>query len=210
MKTAERSLTILLWTSILALSVYFFLTNVAVYLTGFRSKVFGDSFFNNQFWVVSHLVGGSLALFFGPIQFWKWIRNRYVTFHRIAGKIYIFGALVAGLSALRLSLISTCVSCRVSLFILAILVLSTTVAAWYSILNKNITSHRQFMIRSYICVFSFVAVRISGILPLTFLFGTISDPIFDRTVNEYFFSFVPLLCGEILMTWVPAIRGTKR
>jgi hypothetical protein len=55
------------------------------------------------------------------------------------------------------------------------------------------------MVRSYICILSFVAVRIGGIIPLDFLFGQIEDPTFSRTVNEYFFSFVPLICGEIVM-----------
>jgi hypothetical protein len=63
------------------------------------------------------------------------------------------------------------------------------------------------MIRSYICVFSFVAVRVGGLFPLDFLFGKIDDPTFDRTVNEYFFSFVPLIVGEIFMTWLPTLKN---
>jgi hypothetical protein len=59
--------------------------------------------------------------------------------------------------------------------------------------------HRQFRIRSYVCVLSFVAVRIDGIFPLTLLYGQIEDPIFRRTVNEYFFSFASLLVTDILM-----------
>jgi len=39
------------------------------------------------------------------------------------------------------------------------------------------------------------------IFPLTFLFGVIEDPTFRRVVNEYFFSFVPLLVAEMGMTW---------
>jgi len=69
------------------------------------------------------------------------------------------------------------------------------------------------MVRSYVCVLSFVAVPIDDIFPLTFLFGQVENPIFRRVVNEYFFSFVPLLVAEILMTWWPAIKAlllTKR
>ena len=33
----------------------------------------------------------------------------------------------------------------------------------------------------------------------TFLFGQIEDPTYSRTVNEYFFSFVPLIIGEIFL-----------
>ena len=93
MKKIERLFTIVSWTIIVGLSIYFFLDNVAVYLTGFKSK----NFSSNPFWVGLHLVGGTLALFFGPIQFSKWLRNKYLTFHRLSGKVYIIGAFIAGL-----------------------------------------------------------------------------------------------------------------
>lgn len=61
------------------------------------------------------------------------------------------------------------------------------------------------MVRSYVCVLAFVAVRLDDIYPLDFLFGRIADPAFRRVVNEYFFSFVPLLIAEIIMVWVPSV-----
>jgi uncharacterized membrane protein len=206
MKIIERLLFFISWTIIIGLSAYFFLENVGVYITGYRS----DSYINSPIWVSSHLIGGTLALLFGPIQFSKWVRNKYLTFHRLTGKIYIIGAFIAGLSAIRLSLISSCLPCRVSLFILAILVLFTTFSAWWCVKNGNIKAHQQFMVRSYICILSFVAVRIGGIIPLDFLFGQIEDPTFGRTVNEYFFSFVPIICGEIFMIWIPTLKNIKR
>jgi uncharacterized membrane protein len=206
MKIIERLLFFISWTIIIGLSAYFFLESVSIYFTGYRS----DSYINNPIWISSHLIGGTLALLFGPIQFSKWIRNKYLTFHRLTGKIYIIGAFIAGLSAIRLSLISSCLPCRVSLFILAILVLFTTFSAWWCVKNGNIKAHQQFMVRSYICILSFVAVRIGGIIPLDFLFGQIEDPTFDRTVDEYFFSFVPIICGEIFMIWIPTLKNIKR
>jgi uncharacterized membrane protein len=205
LKTLQRLPALISWAIIIGLSIYFFIENVAVYFTGYKS----DTYINNEFWVISHLIGGTLALFLGPLQFFKWLRNKYLSFHRLSGKIYIVGAFIAGLSALRLSLISSCVSCRVSLLILAILVLFTTFSAWWTVKNKNLKAHQQFMVRSYICVLSFVAVRIGGIIPMDFLFGQIEDPTFSRTVNEYFFSFVPLICGEIFLTWLPTLKNTR-
>lgn len=202
MNTIERSSIFVFWTIIIALSAYFFYENVAVYLRGYRSEAFQKS----AFWVSTHLIGGSIALFFGPIQFWNGIRNKYLSFHRTAGKIYIIGAFIAGLSALRLSLISSCVTCRVSLLIVSVLVIVTTFAALWSIKNKDVAAHRQFMIRSYICVFSFVAVRVGGLIPLEFVFGVIEDPVFKRTVHEYFFSFMPIILGEIFLIWIPTLN----
>ncbi len=205
MKIIERLLIFISWSVIIGLSIYFFLENVAVYLTGFKSK----TFINNPFWVGLHLIGGTLALSFGPVQFSNWVRRKYLTFHRLTGKIYIIGAFIAGLSALRLSLISSCEPCRVSLFILSILVIATTFSAWWSVKKRNIIAHQQFMVRSYLCVFSFVAVRLGELFPLHFLFGKIIDPTFNRTVNEYFFSFVPLVIGEICMIWLPTLKSIR-
>lgn len=205
MNLIERVLIFVSWIVIIGLSGYFFLENVWVYFSGYKS----DSYLSNPLWVGLHLIGGTLALMFGPVQFSNWIRTRYLNFHRLSGKIYIIGAFVSGTSALRLSLISACSPCRVSLFILAVLVLATTFSAWWLIKKKNVTAHRQFMVRSYICVLSFVAVRIGGLVSLDFLFGKISDPLFDRTVNEYFFSFVPLIIGEIIMIWLPTLKANR-
>lgn len=206
---SKNILRLVFWLSLLALSVYFFLTNVAVYFTGFRSKFFGDSFFHNQVWVVLHLFGGTLALFLGPVQFWKWFRTKYISLHRTLGKVYMAGVALVGLSALRLSLISYCHPCRVSLFILALLALTATAFAWKAIKAKNIKIHRQMMVRSFISIVSFVAVRIDDIFPLDFFFGAIEDRTFRRVVNEYFFSFVPLLVAEIWLTWLPAVFYKK-
>lgn len=200
---------IVFWAAIIALSIYFFMDNVVAFLYGYRSENFGTTFFNNQFWVVAHLVGGTAALLFGPVQFFKSVRTRFLNAHRTMGKVYILGAFITGLSALRLSLISPCFPCRISLFILAVLVLLTTFAAWQSIKKRNIKAHRQFMVRSYVCILSFVAVRIDGLLPLDFLFGNTDEYLFRRVMNEYFFSFVPLLSTEIIMTWLPSMNWRK-
>ncbi len=197
---------VLIWLTIVGLSLYFFLAQVAIYLGGYRSETFGESLFNNQLWVALHLVGGTLALFLGPLQFWKAFRDRFLGFHRISGKLYLFGVLLIGISGLRLSLISSCVPCRVSLFILSVLVCTSALLAWKAILNLKVGIHQRMMIRSYILVFSFVLVRLESLLPLEYLFGEIEDPLLRRVVNEYFFSFVPLLAAEIYWAWWPAVK----
>jgi uncharacterized membrane protein len=209
MSISIKILTWALWFLIIALSVYFFYDNVIAYFYGYRSELFGDTLFNNQIWVSLHMVGGTLILLLGPIQFWNWFRNKFLHLHRLLGKIYLLGAALVGFSALGISLISACLPCRISLFLLAVFLLLSSGFAWVTIKQRNIKAHRQFMIRSYVCALAFVAVRIDGIFPLDFLFSNIEDPTFRRTVNEYFFSFVPLIFAEIMMTWLPAIKMKK-
>jgi len=154
------------------------------------------------------MVGGSMALLLGPTQFWPFIRNRFLSFHRLSGKIYMTGIVLIGISAGRLSLISTCIPCRISLFLLTVFAVLSTWFAWRAIKTRNIKTHRQMMVRSYVCVIAFVAVRIDDVFSLNFLFGDITDPTFRRVVNEYFFSFVPLIIAEIIITWWPSVAYT--
>lgn len=197
-----------LWSFVICLSLFFFFDNVIAYFYGYRSRMFGDTLFHNQLWVLMHMVGGSMALLLGPMQFWPFIRKRFVSFHRLSGKIYMAGIALIGISAGRLSLISSCVPCRISLFLLTVFAVLSTWFAWRAVKTRNTKVHRQMMVRSYVCVIAFVAVRIDDVFSLNFLFGEITDPIFRRVVNEYFFSFVPLIIAEIIMIWWPSVEYT--
>ena len=194
---------------IILASLYFFLDNVIAYFYGYRSPNFGTTLFNNQLWIVLHLVGGTMALLLGPAQFWPFIRNRFLAFHRLSGKIYMAGIVLIAVSAFRLSLVSYCSPCRISLFLLTVFVSLSTFFAWKAIKVRNLKVHRQMMVRSYVCVLAFVAVRIDDVVPLDFMFGSIQDGLFRRVVNEYFFSFVPLILTEIIMVWIPAVYYKK-
>ena len=204
----KRLFLTILWAGIILLSVYFFLDNVIAYFYGYRSRMWGNSFFQNQLWVSMHMFGGTLTLLLGPLQFWSFIRNRYMKFHRVSGKIYMLGIGLIGISAGRLSFISSCVPCRISLFLLTVFAVLSTLFAWIAVKNRNIKVHRQMMVRSYVCVLAFVMVRVDGILPLDFLFGSIEDYTFRRVVQEYFWSFVPLIFAEIIMVWWPSVSYT--
>jgi uncharacterized membrane protein len=205
MQLVKSTFVVTAWILLLALSVYFFFDNVIAYFYGYRSRMFGETLFHNQLWVVMHMLGGSMTLILGPAQFWPFIRKRFLFFHRLSGKIYMGGIALIGISAGRLSLISTCVPCRISLFLLTLFAVLSTWFAWRAVKTGNIKTHRQMMVRSYVCVLAFVAVRIDGIIPLNFLFGDISNPLLRRVVNEYFFSFVPLIVAEIIMVWWPSV-----
>lgn len=196
---------IVIWSAIVFLSVYFFLDNVIAYFYGYRSPMFGNSFFQNQVWVVTHMIGGTLTLFTGPFQFWSYIRKRFTRFHKVTGKVYMFGILLIGISAGRLSLISSCIPCRISLFLLTVFAVISTFFAWKAIQARNIKVHRQMMVRSYICVLAFVLVRVDDVFPLDFLFGKVDNPVYARVVQEYFWSFVPLLVAEVVMVWCPQV-----
>lgn len=209
MKT-KKLLTIVLWTVIILISAYFYFYNVFGYFLGYRNERFGTTLLDNQIWFIAHMVGATFSLFLGPVQFWPSIRKKYIRYHRTAGKLYIIGSLIAGISALRLSWIYDCVGCRYPLVLLSILFLGTTVMAWISIKRKNIVAHQQFMARSYTCALAFVFIRLYQILPLGFLYSPINNVEVERTANEWLFSLLPLLILEIAMIWIPSLKKTKR
>lgn len=203
--TQKKSKTLLtiFWSVLILLSAYFFSDNAIVYFFGYRNPRFSG----NEFWFVIHIAGAACSLFLGPIQFWKSIRTRYPRFHRISGRIYIIGSLAAAITAFRLALIFDCVGCRYSLIPLSILFFFTTTMAWYAIRQRNITAHKQFMVRSYVCALAFVFVRMDNVIPAI---QTIFDPIKNNdvfaVVMEWTFSILPLLLVEIVMIWIPSLR----
>ncbi len=207
--TAKKILFIIFWTFLIVLSLYFYYDNAIAYLYGYRSERFGQTLFENQIWFIAHIIGATFSLFLGPIQFWKPVRKKYIRYHRLAGKFYIIGSLFAGISSLRLSLINDCIGCRYPLFILSILFLLSTSLAWFAIKQKNVTAHKQFMTRSYTCALAFVFVRLNQIIPLNFLYDIIEDTAIRRTVNEWIFSFVPIILVEIFMIWLPSVKRKK-
>jgi uncharacterized membrane protein len=198
-----KAFIILLWIALMIVSINFYLDNAVAYFFGYRNKRFGDSLLNNQLWFIAHMAGGTCALFLGPFQFWGWFRNRYIKIHRIMGQIYVGGTLIAGVAALRLSVIHNCEACRYSLLLLSLLLLFFTGAAFYSIKNYHIEAHKQFMVRSYVCALAFVFVR----LPVSPLFFMVESDSERNILTEWFFSLVPLLCVELWFTWIPSLRG---
>ena len=202
----KKSTIIIFWIVIISISAYFYFYNVLGYFFGYRNERFGITLFDNQIWFIAHMIGATFSLFLGPIQFWPAVRKKYMSYHRIAGKLYIIGSLIAGISALRLSIIYDCIGCRYPLVLLSILFLLATSLALVSIRRKNIVAHRQFMIRSYTCALAFVFIRLYQILPLDFLYSSINNMEVQRTVNEWIFSFVPIIAVEVVMIWIPSIK----
>ena len=48
-----------------------------------------------KWWLIPHGITGALALFLGPLQFSKRLRQRYLSWHRFAGRTYVYGVAIA-------------------------------------------------------------------------------------------------------------------
>jgi uncharacterized membrane protein len=198
------------WSFMVGFTFYFIAGHILKYTTKGIPDFFGDTLWNKRFWFYLHITGGTLAILIGPLQFWKRIRINYKKFHRFAGKLYIIGSILAVIGLIRILPESLCVACRPSQFVVTPLWLACTIAAWVTIRRGNVKGHRQFMARSYLFAFYFVAVRILDMLGEN-IFSFIKKDAAWYANTDWMVWVVPLLVLEIYQTWLPSyIAGTRK
>jgi uncharacterized membrane protein len=207
MTDIKKSATRIFWTIIILLSSYYFYR--AINYRFFKEGI-GHSFWNKQFWFVSHLLTAILPLALGPFQFWNWFRKHHVKWHRLLGKLYILGCVFGGLTALYLGYTQPYEGSIVPVMILAILWLFMTISAWVSIKNRDIEAHRLFMIRSYALTLVFVFLRILGDLVENHgLLSFIANSDIRDTTQEWLSWIVPLLVVEAIISWLPSLSSNR-
>ena len=183
----------LLSITIAGISARYFTFNAALAADTLRSRVI-----SRDPWLFLHIGGGVIALAVGSFQFSRLLRTRYRALHRWLGRIYLIAVAVGGVAAFRIALESFGgLPTHVGFGLLAALWLTTTAVAYRRILQRDIQSHREWMIRSFALTFAAVTLRIylplfAGVLKLDFL------PAY-RTIS--WLCWVPnLLLAEVLVT----------
>jgi hypothetical protein len=141
------------------LSVY----SIAYFIPGmpfsFRPEVYPQS--PLTVFLLAHIGGAVVAALSGPLQFWGSFRQNNVKTHRVLGKFYLLGVLVAGLSALIISPISQGgLVTHIGFALLAVTWLVATFMAYKRVLGKDWLAHQRWMIRSYSLTLAFVSLRI--------------------------------------------------
>ncbi|MCH2042486.1 MAG: DUF2306 domain-containing protein [Saccharospirillaceae bacterium] len=107
-----------------------------------------------------HIIFGSVALVVGPIQFLPWIRERWLSWHRGCGALYVLSCLLSGVSGFYIAFYAEEGPATAFGFgTLASLWLSCTVLASQSVRTKQFAAHRAWMLRSYALTFAAVTLR---------------------------------------------------
>ncbi|WP_417372249.1 DUF2306 domain-containing protein [Gelidibacter japonicus] len=201
---------ILLWVLVLTLSSYYYFDDIEKYIF-YNPEEIGDRKLPYKWWLIGHFAAASCTLFLGPLQFIPYIRNRFIKFHRFSGKLYIIGSLISAVTVF--VLLGTTYSLPgaiPSLGFLAIIWIFTTLMAYFSIRKRNIKLHKQFMIRSYVCGFAFVFIRLLPELNyFTGIFNFIEDDTMRYTIYEWICWVYPLIITEFFLTWKPQIKKIK-
>ncbi len=113
-----------------------------------------------------HIVTGSLVLISGVFQLSEKLRQRYSTWHRGAGKLYVIIVLfLTAPSGFVMALYANGgVSSQLCFALLASFWWYFTWKGWVNARKHDWPSHREFMLRSYVLTFAAVTLRMYSFL----------------------------------------------
>ncbi|MEP6611981.1 MAG: DUF2306 domain-containing protein [Mucilaginibacter sp.] len=135
-----------------------------------------------------HISFGGLALLTGWTQFSKKLRGRYLSAHRLVGKIYVLSVFISSCAGLYIALFASGgIISSLGFGTLALLWLFTDIQAYTSIRKLRIAEHERWMIRNYALTFAAVTLRIW--LPLV--------------TNLMHWDFIPSYRAISWLCWVP-------
>jgi uncharacterized membrane protein len=146
--------------------------------------------------LLTHIVGGSVALLAGPWQFSRRLRRRNLSLHRMLGKIYLLGVLVGSVAGFASALHSEGgMPTHLGFGILAVLWFFTGLVAYRYARAGRIEEHGEWMIRNF--SLSLAAVTLRQYLP--FALFVLHWPFLRAYVPISWLCWVPNL---ILAEWM--------
>ncbi|MCS7459081.1 DUF2306 domain-containing protein [Paenibacillus doosanensis] len=115
-------------------------------------------------WIVllyGHIVTACLAVILGPLQLFIRVQGTWVRYHRMLGYLYVAAITFSGLISIYLSLFATGGwKAGLGFFTLDVLWVTTTWIGVKRAVNRQITAHKQWMIRSYALTLAAVSFRV--------------------------------------------------
>jgi uncharacterized membrane protein len=146
--------------------------------------------------LIPHGVGGALALAIGATQFSSRLRRKHLRVHRFLGKLYIISNFVLAPVAILIALKISPWFMTVFTIVQALTLMAFTAAAYWSIRHKNVTQHREWMVRSYAVLLIFLEGRVLMAIP------AIAQRGMDSVVLVNWACFAVSLVGaEFVLRW---------
>jgi len=144
--------------------------------------------------LIPHTLAGIFALVIGPINFSSRIRQRYLKFHCVLGRIYVISVFIGAATGVALAsgrpgFPGTCGQA-------AAWVVCTT-AAFITARNRHVVQHRQWMARSYAVTFTFVSSRVLNLWPS--YWSHLGDTL--SAVGVIAFTLASLLIVDLGLNW---------
>jgi uncharacterized membrane protein len=184
-----------LWISLGLTALFVFITSEALLVTdypmyhAYRLQVIAD-----RGLLIPHTLAGIFALLIGPINFSSRIRNRFLKFHRVLGRIYVVSVFVGAATGVALAsgrpgFPGTCGQAAAWIV--------CTAAAFITARNRHIVQHRQWMARSYAVTFTFVSSRVLNLWPR--YWSHLGDTL--SAVGVIAFTLASLLIVDLGLNW---------
>ena len=116
-----------------------------------------------KWWLLPHGIFGALVLLLAPLQFSDRLRRRFTRWHRIAGRVYVVGALCLAPLGAYIQYYQERMGFPRSFTVLAgvdaAMLITTTVVAFLFAYKRKIAQHRQWVTRSYAVALVFIGGR---------------------------------------------------
>jgi uncharacterized membrane protein len=183
-----------------ALGAWFVLTRAARFVH-FDAATYREHYWSLRGALVPHMLGGTVALVAGLVQFWLGLTGRLGALHRVLGRCYLAGVAVGSAGALYMVAHGDRedLAYWAGLAGLAAAWLVTTATAYLAIRSGAVEQHRDWMVRSYVVTFAFVTFRLVDDLA-TGPFGVEPTSQYNGVVAWACWS-VPLLLAEPVLQW---------
>jgi uncharacterized membrane protein len=113
-----------------------------------------------------HITFGGIAMLTGWTQFSQKLRSRYLSAHRLIGKIYVASVMLSSIAGFYIAMFASGgITCVLGFSGLALSWLFTDIMAYTSIIKRRFKDHENWMTRNYALTFAAVTLRIY--LPLS-------------------------------------------
>lgn len=161
--------------------------------------------------VFLHMLGGTVMLVLGALNLYVGSTRRLFRFHRAIGYSYLIGGALGAAAALLLALANVHGKfvdpfafdlMKVSdlgwaLAALSVAWMLTATMALRAAINRRFDNHREWMIRSYVLVWSFVLCRLTAKVPTLAVLGELGD----GAALGWLSWLIPLAIAEICLQW---------
>ncbi|HTD40450.1 MAG TPA: DUF2306 domain-containing protein [Mucilaginibacter sp.] len=147
-----------------------------------KSPVPDDGFAKHPLLTLIHITTGLLFVLLAPLQFVKRLRNGYPKVHHFMGYIVLVSGLIIGVTALFMGAIMAIggITETLAVTVFGVIFLFSLLKAYVHILRREITQHREWMIRVLA-----IGLAVSTIRPIMGVFFATSR-LTGLTVQQFF------------------------
>ena len=153
-----------------------------------------------------HLTATLPILLLPLLQFSAALRRRRPAWHRVLGRVFLSGSIVAGATAIPLGITQEGEGRGTPTVLFALLWIVFALVAWRSARRRAFGLHRQFVARAYAIAVAFIIIRVLRDTQDTLLPFITQLPVRDVT-RDWLCFVLPLFAVEAWHQWWPALRG---